>query len=86
MPKRSEASKTELLHTEQGFHVLYNGSLRSLGLVMQKSEYALTAGMKFGDLSLEGSSSGKMRSATIVTSCDSHFAVLKRSDYDVMSC
>ena len=50
---------------------------------MQKSEYSLTAGMKFGDLSLEGSSSGKMRSATIVASCDSHFAVLKRSDYDV---
>lgn len=52
---------------------------------MQKSDYSLTAGMKFGDLSLEGSSSGRMRSATIVASCDSHFAVLKRSDYDVSS-
>lgn len=52
---------------------------------MQKSDYSLTAGMKFGDLSLEGSSSGRMRSATIVTNFDTHFAVLKRSDYDVFS-
>ncbi len=52
---------------------------------MQKSDYALTSGMKFGDLSLEGSSKGKMRSATIVTYTDTYFAVLKRSDYDVSS-
>lgn len=85
VPPPAKTELTEVIQTEEKLYVLYDGRLSSIGLVMERSDYQLTAGMKFGDLSLEGSSKGKMRSATIVADADTYFAVLKRSDYDVSS-
>ena len=53
---------------------------------MEKLNAPAGAGATFGDLALQGSKAGQMRQATVITSMDSHFAILDRQSYDVDTC